>query len=57
VERAEGRDPGETPALARAVQEAVKKEILVQSEVQVLDYRVLPRSERKSKRVFDKRGF
>ena len=57
VERAEGRDPGEAPALARAVQEAVKKEILVQSEVQVLNYRVLPRSERKSKRVFDNRGF
>ena len=57
VERAEGRDTGEAPALARAVQEAVKKEILVQSEVQVLDYRVLPRSERKSKRVFDNRGF
>ncbi len=57
VERAEGRDPTEAPALARSIQEAVKKEVLVQSEVEVLNYRALPRSDRKSKRVFDNRGF
>jgi phenylacetate-CoA ligase len=57
VERAEGRDPAGDLALAEAIRDAVKKQVLVQSEVEVLDYRTLPRSERKSKRVFDERGF
>ena len=57
VERAEGRDPAGDLALAGAIREAVKKQVLVQGEVEVLDYRTLPRSERKSKRVFDERGF
>ena len=57
VERAEGRDPETDASLAKAIREAVKKGVLVSSEVEVVDYRVLPRSERKSKRVFDNRGF
>ena len=57
VERAEGRDPEADSSLAKAIREAVKKGVLVSSEVEVVDYRVLPRSERKSKRVFDNRGF
>jgi phenylacetate-CoA ligase len=57
VERAEGRDPEADSSLAKAIREAVKKGVLVSSEVEVVDYRVLPRSERKSKRLFDNRGF
>jgi phenylacetate-CoA ligase len=57
VERAEGRAPENDASLAKAIREAVKKGVLVSSEVEVVDYRVLPRSERKSKRVFDNRGF
>ena len=35
--------------------EQIKKEILVSGNVELVDYGSLPRSERKSKRVFDNR--
>ncbi len=37
------------------VQQAVKRQIMVSCEVEVADYGALPRSERKTKRVFDNR--
>ncbi len=57
VERRQGVDAGRTPELARKVGEEIKKQILVSAGVEILDHGVLPRSERKSKRVFDNREF
>ena len=37
------------------IEEAIKKQILVSGKVEIVDYASLPRSERKSKRVFDNR--
>jgi phenylacetate-CoA ligase len=56
VERMEGGSPAEDPALARSIEEEIKKQILVSGKVEILNYGSLPRSERKSKRVFDNRG-
>jgi len=43
--------------LAKKVSREIKKHILVSADVEALDYGSLPRSERKSKRVFDNREF
>ena len=56
VERREGGEPAKDPALASAVEEEIRKQILVSGKVEIVDYGALPRSERKSKRVFDNRG-
>jgi phenylacetate-CoA ligase len=56
VERTEGGNSSEDPALAKAIEEEVKKQILVSGKVEIVHYGTLPRSERKSKRVFDNRG-
>ncbi len=56
VERTEGGNPTEDPTLARSIEEEVKKQILVSGKVEIVNYGALPRSERKSKRVFDNRG-
>lgn len=53
VERAEGVTKGR--GLWKKVQEEIKNQILVHAEVEMVDYGTLPRSERKSKRVFDNR--
>ena len=55
VERAEGGNPAEDKVLASTIEEEIKKQILVSGKVEVVDYGTLPRSERKSKRVFDNR--
>jgi phenylacetate-CoA ligase len=41
--------------LAGAVRKAIKSRFLVTSDVEIVDYQSLPRSERKSQRVFDNR--
>jgi len=56
VERTEGGNPAEDPALGNTIEEMIKKQILVSGKVVIVDYGTLPRSERKSKRVFDNRG-
>jgi phenylacetate-CoA ligase len=56
VERTEGGNSAEDPALAKAIEEEIKKQILVSGKVEIVHYGTLPRSERKSKRVFDNRG-
>jgi len=56
VERAGMGHPAEDPTLARAIEEEIKKQILVSGQVEIVSYGSLPRSERKSKRVFDHRG-
>ncbi len=55
VERAEGAPPPEDGTLIGTIEEEIKKQILVSGKVEVVDYGSLPRSERKSKRVFDHR--
>jgi phenylacetate-CoA ligase len=56
VERVESGNPVGDPALASIIEEAIKKQILVSGKIVIVDYGTLPRSERKSKRVFDNRG-
>ena len=41
--------------IKRKVEAAIKKALLVSCNAEVNDYGLLPRSERKSKRVFDNR--
>ena len=55
VERAGWNDPSGDRSLADAIEEEIKKQILVSGMVEIVDYGTLPRSERKSKRVFDNR--
>jgi phenylacetate-CoA ligase len=56
AERREGGDATGDTALANRIEEEVKKQILVSGRVEICSYGTLPRSERKSKRVFDNRG-
>jgi phenylacetate-CoA ligase len=56
VERLDGGDAADNPTLASAIEEEIKKQILVSGKVEIVAYGTLPRSERKSKRVFDNRG-
>jgi len=55
VERGLNAHPSADGQTAHAVKEALKKKILVTPEVEIVPYASLPRSERKTKRVFDKR--
>jgi phenylacetate-CoA ligase len=55
VERGEGVEAARTDELCREVRYVVKHKLMVTPEVVVLNYGELPRSERKSQRVFDNR--
>jgi phenylacetate-CoA ligase len=55
VEREEGDELGNDRNLAAAIERTVRKETLVSGQVEIMDYQSLPRTERKAKRVFDKR--
>jgi phenylacetate-coenzyme A ligase PaaK-like adenylate-forming protein len=55
VERGEGVEAGRTDELSREVRYVVKHKLMVTPEVEVVGYGELPRSERKSQRVFDNR--
>lgn len=55
VERADGGKSGEDPVLSKMVGDEIKKQILVSANVEIVDHGTLPRSEKKSKRVFDRR--
>jgi phenylacetate-CoA ligase len=55
VERGEGVEADRTDELGREVRYVVKHKLMVTPEVEVVDYGSLPRSERKSQRVFDTR--
>ena len=55
VERREGVDKSQDSELSKKISTQIKKEILVSGNVELVDYGSLPRSERKSKRVFDNR--
>jgi len=55
VEREKGKDTSGDAELARVIEDQVKKQVLVSGKVEIVDHGELPRSERKSKRVFDNR--
>ena len=55
VERGAGVESGRIDELGREVLYRLKRKLLVTPEVEVLGYGDLPRTERKSKRVFDNR--
>lgn len=55
VERAEAGDASQDDQLSQRIEGEIKRRILVSGKVEIVDYGALPRSERKSKRVFDNR--
>ncbi len=55
-ERGVSRDKEKDKYLGKRIEHAVKKQLMVSCDVEVTDYGELPRSERKTKRVFDTRG-
>lgn len=55
VERDPSGDRGKDDRLQAVIKDRIKKEILVSSDVEIVDYGTLPRTQRKSKRVFDNR--
>jgi phenylacetate-coenzyme A ligase PaaK-like adenylate-forming protein len=55
IERGEGVEARRTPELIHETSHQVKKQLLVSAEIELVDYGTLPRSERKSRRVFDTR--
>lgn len=55
VERAEKVDAKRSPELSHEVTHQIKKQLLVSVDLELVDYASLPRSEKKSQRVFDNR--
>jgi len=55
AERGQGSEGSRDQELGRSIENAIKKQILVSAKVEIADYGSLPRSERKSKRVYDNR--
>ncbi len=55
VEAAQGVDTDQYEGLTKQISREVKKQIMVSAGVEMVAYGILPRSERKSKRVFDNR--
>ncbi len=55
VEREKGADPSRDDEVAKRIQKTVKEELFVSCMVEIVDYGSLPRTDRKSKRVFDYR--
>ena len=55
VERDQGVAQGRDAELNGQIGKEIKKQVLVSASVEIVEYGALPRSERKSKRVFDNR--
>jgi phenylacetate-CoA ligase len=55
VERAENADPEEDRTLAAKLEHQLSHKILVSGKIELVPFQSLPRTERKSKRVFDQR--
>jgi phenylacetate-CoA ligase len=55
VERAPDQPADHDAEVARTIADRIRNSIMVSGEVEIVDYGSLPRSERKSKRVFDNR--
>jgi phenylacetate-CoA ligase len=57
VERANQLDEGYDATLARAIAGAMKRNLMVSCAVEIVPYGTLPRSERKTRRLFDNRRY
>ncbi len=57
VERSEDGNPADDATLARRISSAVKHSLMVSCEVTLIPYGELPRSEGKTKRMFDNRNY
>jgi len=55
VERGQGVEKGRGDELSREIIHTIKHKVMVTPELEVVDYASLPRSERKTRRVFDTR--
>lgn len=55
VERIPGDSPDDDKKLAEFITSEIRRQILVRPQVELVDYGTLPRTDRKSKRVFDHR--
>ena len=55
IERAEGVAVNRSAELSHEISHQIKKQLLVSADLELVDYAALPRSERKSQRVFDNR--
>lgn len=55
VEAAQGVDAQQFEELENRISREIKKQIMVSAGVEMVEYGLLPRSERKSQRVFDNR--
>jgi phenylacetate-CoA ligase len=55
VERDQGVESAQDMTLSNIIGDEIKKQIMVTPQVELVDYGSLPRSERKTKRVFDNR--
>lgn len=55
IERDESGNPAEDKALCKEIEHLIKSHIMVSAAINVVDFGSLPRTERKSKRVFDNR--
>jgi phenylacetate-CoA ligase len=56
IERAEKGEADSDEAVSKKIERQFKNQILVTAQIEMVGYGTLPRSERKSKRVFDNRG-
>lgn len=56
VERDPDGDTSKDKEISKTIEKRVKAEIMCSGDVEIVDYGSLPRSERKSKRVYDNRG-
>jgi phenylacetate-CoA ligase len=56
VERGESTDSSEDEAITGTLEDAIRRRLLVRGRVELVDYGTLPRTERKSKRLFDERN-
>jgi phenylacetate-CoA ligase len=55
VEKGQGEPGSSTDPLAARLVQKIKRELMVTAQVEIVAYGSLPRSERKSQRVFDTR--
>jgi phenylacetate-CoA ligase len=55
VECQQDVDPSQSEELSRKIAKKIKSQIMVSCDVDLVDYCGLPRTERKSKRIFDNR--
>ena len=55
VERTESADPSQDGEITARLEDAIRRHLLVRGKIDLVDYGALPRTERKSKRVFDER--